>query len=305
MLASDPMISLLRIADIDPAHVAAAGGSVDKRYVHESLRIEGMDCPTCATVIQHGLGRLDGVLDAKGGYAAERLRLEYDSEKSSHRAVVHCIEALGYRVLKPEGHAGWWAKHRELVFNFIAGGLLLGGWLGGCRGRLTKCRLDYISPLMHSVAASPCTLRDAAQSLWAKRFDIDALMLVAAFGGAALGDWAEGALLLFLFSAGHALEHSAMDRAPGDRSAGRVDPMLATALVASVADPMTFRSGRNFSARIGLSPEQYSSGARIGSAASANRLIVICAACLWQVLSRQSARQRSTKLGIGPGSRRY
>ena len=57
------------------------------------------------------------------------------------------------------------------------------------------------------------TVRDAAQSLWAKRIDIDILMLVAALGAAALGDWAEGALLLFLFSLGHALEHSAMDRA--------------------------------------------------------------------------------------------
>src|SRR3546814_2005063 len=38
-------------------------------------------------------------------------------------------------------------------------------------------------------------------------------MLVAAAGGAALGAWAEGALLLFLFSLGHALEHYAMGRA--------------------------------------------------------------------------------------------
>ena len=35
-----------------------------------------------------------------------------------------------------------------------------------------------------------------------------------------------------------------------------VGPMLATALVASVADPGTFRSGRNFSAWIGLVPTQ-------------------------------------------------
>src|SRR5690606_24112758 len=39
------------------------------------------------------------------------------------------------------------------------------------------------------------------------------LMLVAAAGAAALGSWAEGALLLFLFSLGHALEHYAMGRA--------------------------------------------------------------------------------------------
>jgi len=38
-------------------------------------------------------------------------------------------------------------------------------------------------------------------------------MVVAALGAAGLGEWAEGALLLFLFSFGHALQHMAMDRA--------------------------------------------------------------------------------------------
>ena len=41
-----------------------------------------------------------------------------------------------------------------------------------------------------------------------------------------------------------------------------VGPQLATALAASVADPRTFRSGRNFSAWIGLVPKQHSSGGR-------------------------------------------
>lgn len=191
--------------------VAAAGASIDKRYVHESLRIEGMDCPTCATVIEHALGRLDGVLEAKVSYAAERLRLEYDSEKSSHQAVARRIEALGYRVLKPESHAGWWAEHRELVFSLAAGALLLGGWLAGLQGAPYEAALGLY--LAAYVFGGFFTGRDAVQSLWAKRFDIDTLMLVAALGAAALGDWAEGALLLFLFSLGHALEHSAMDRA--------------------------------------------------------------------------------------------
>jgi len=46
-----------------------------------------------------------------------------------------------------------------------------------------------------------------------------------------------------------------------------VGPVLATALVASVADPKAFRSGRNFSAWIGLVPRQHSSGGkdRLGS----------------------------------------
>jgi transposase len=46
-----------------------------------------------------------------------------------------------------------------------------------------------------------------------------------------------------------------------------VGPVLATALVASVADPKAFKSGRNFSAWIGLVPKQHSSGGkdRLGS----------------------------------------
>ncbi len=46
-----------------------------------------------------------------------------------------------------------------------------------------------------------------------------------------------------------------------------VGPALTTALVASVADPKAFRSGRNFAAWIGLVPKQHSSGGkdRLGS----------------------------------------
>ena len=56
-------------------------------------------------------------------------------------------------------------------------------------------------------------LLDAIKDVRSGRFDIDFLMLVAAIGAASLGQWAEGALLLFLFSLGHALEHFAMGRA--------------------------------------------------------------------------------------------
>jgi transposase len=47
-----------------------------------------------------------------------------------------------------------------------------------------------------------------------------------------------------------------LDELPG------VGPALATALVASVADPKAFRSGRDFSAWVGLVPKQHSSGGK-------------------------------------------
>jgi transposase len=41
-----------------------------------------------------------------------------------------------------------------------------------------------------------------------------------------------------------------------------VGPLLATALVANIADPKAFRSGRHFSAWVGLVPKQHSSGGK-------------------------------------------
>jgi transposase len=83
-----------------------------------------------------------------------------------------------------------------------------------------------------------------------------------------------------------------------------VGPALATALVASIADPKSFRSGRDFSAWIGLVPKQHSSGGKPRLAASPNKVIVICAACSLSERFLSSDTQRSTALSIGLGSRR-
>ena len=83
-----------------------------------------------------------------------------------------------------------------------------------------------------------------------------------------------------------------------------VSPLLATALVASVADPKAFRSGRNFSAWIGLVPKQHSSGGRPRLGSISKKGTAICAACSWPALSPSSAMPNSTAPSIGHGSQR-
>ena len=56
-------------------------------------------------------------------------------------------------------------------------------------------------------------LLEAKEKIAKGEFEIDFLMIIAALGAAYIGSWEEGALLLFLFSVGHALEHYAMDKA--------------------------------------------------------------------------------------------
>ena len=75
----------------------------------------------------------------------------------------------------------------------------------------------------------------AAQEAYAKirvrTLDVHFLMLAVAAGSAAVGAWAEGAMLLFLFSTSGALEHYAMGRTQREiRSLFRTAPKVATLL---------------------------------------------------------------------------
>ncbi|WMD19723.1 heavy metal translocating P-type ATPase [Achromobacter seleniivolatilans] len=101
----------------------------------------------------------------------------------------------------------------EMYFALACGGLLAVGaaierWWTPVPGEIS-----FALYVLAYIFGGTFTLGDALKNLRQRRLEIDSLMLVAAAGAAALGAWAEGALLLFLFSIGHALEHFAMGRA--------------------------------------------------------------------------------------------
>ena len=110
-------------------------------------------------------------------------------------------------------HGGLLGPNTELIFALTCGALLLAGFLIGKFASFAPSWLPTAFYILAYVFGGFYTVREAYDNLRLKRFEIDTLMLVAAAGAAALGSWAEGALLLFLFSLGHALEHYAMGRA--------------------------------------------------------------------------------------------
>jgi Cd2+/Zn2+-exporting ATPase len=107
-------------------------------------------------------------------------------------------------------HGGWFGERTELVFALGSGAALAAGWLLERAGIET---LPIAAFIIAYLLGGYFTTREAIDNLRHRQFRIDSLMLVAAVGAALLGVWAEGALLLFLFSLGHALENWAMGRA--------------------------------------------------------------------------------------------
>ncbi|MEJ2304929.1 MAG: cation-translocating P-type ATPase [Anaerolineales bacterium] len=188
-----------------------AGTEIANRYHHSVLPVEGMDCSDCALVVEHSLSRLDGVLNVNVNYAAQTMRVEYDSQLINRRAIEKRVAGLGYHI-PLGGLRSWFQVNQELLFSLAAGLALLVGWLGD-RFLGFPFELSLALYLVAYVLAGHKIARHALGALWTRHFDTDLLMLVAALGAAALGDFAEGALLLFLFSLGHALEHRSLDRA--------------------------------------------------------------------------------------------
>lgn len=109
-------------------------------------------------------------------------------------------------------HGGLFGEKSELIFAVLSGFAVLAGWLIE-RGDNGPGWLPFLCYGFAYLFGGYFTTKEAIQNLLARRFEIDTLMLVAAIGAAALGKWAEGGLLLFLFSLGHSLEHFAMGRA--------------------------------------------------------------------------------------------
>lgn len=107
-------------------------------------------------------------------------------------------------------HKGIFGERTELYFALGSGAALTFGWLAEQAQVNTLPLLLYI---LAYVLGGYYTTLEAIDNARHKRLRIDSLMVVAAVGAAALGAWAEGALLLFLFSLGHALENWAMGRA--------------------------------------------------------------------------------------------
>ena len=202
--------NLLTLSDVKRL-AERAGAQIINRFHHESIPIENMDCSDCSLVIEHSVGRMEGVLSVNVNYPAEKMWIEYDNQKVNRASIEKRVRSLGYEI-PVEGLQSWYKENREIVFSLIAGLLVLIGWLGQ-----TFWGLPVIAATALYITAYVFGGWDISQHAWhaikEKHFDTDLLMVMAALGAAALGEFAEGALLLFLFSMGHALEERALDRA--------------------------------------------------------------------------------------------
>jgi Cd2+/Zn2+-exporting ATPase len=199
-------------------------------------QVSGMDCGGCAKTIAANLQQLPGINEATVNFASERLNVLYDPQQTSEAAIIRRVTELGYTVAldrtapsfadpdlaaenlvddpqaRKSDFGGWqfWLKTRRGQTVVLSGaGLLLGVIAERLLSLLLLAQGFFAISLI--VAIAPI-LRAAWIALKLRRADMNLLMTLAAIGAAILGQWFQGALVIFLFALGTTLQTFTLSR---------------------------------------------------------------------------------------------
>ena len=171
------------------------------------LRVGNLDCEHDAAAIERGLSGFDGLDTLKVYPKSAKVVLAYDPAATSAEALKEKLEALGFPPQEGPGMPGQPAPWRnpKVLTSAASGVLLLAGWLMGLAGAP-----EIVSTAIYVVAILTGGYffgREAIEELiFEREIGIELLMSIAAVVATLMGQAAEGAMLVFLYSISEAAE---------------------------------------------------------------------------------------------------
>ena len=184
-------------------------------HAESVFKIEGMDCHEEVAILERRLKSLTGLEALHADVLGQRLNIKYDAAKLTASTIAEAVAQTGMRAWleheQPVGPAPSAATRRAFV---VVSGLLAAAGMAleyagvDRRAVIATFALSIVSGGVYSVRRA----LHAARSL---SLDINVLMLVAVCGAMVLGQWSEGAAVVFLFALAQLLEARAMERARG------------------------------------------------------------------------------------------
>ena len=177
------------------------------------VRVEGMDCASCAVTVERRVGQIPGIHRATVNFAAGRLDAEHEAAVAVER-IEKAVRDAGYGVGKTEEveRTPFWRTTRILLT--VASGLLF--VVGAALQLAGAPELVRVAVYVGAILVGGLPIfRAAVSALGARHLDMNVLMSVAVIGAAGIGAWGEAALVVVLFAAGNALQVFAIDRTRG------------------------------------------------------------------------------------------
>jgi Cd2+/Zn2+-exporting ATPase len=187
------------------------------------VRVEGMDCASCAATVEKRVGQLPGVHRAVVTFAAGRLDAEHEPGLALEE-IERAVRDAGYGVERAQEveRPPFWRTPRAISVLASALLLVLGLALSVAGASEVASVGTYLAAIV--VGGVPI-FRAALAGLRTRHMDMNVLMSAATIGAVGIGEWAEAAFVVVLFAAGNALQVYAIDRTRGAvRALARLAP---------------------------------------------------------------------------------
>lgn len=189
-----------------------SGAAADKARL-DVIRLEGLDCADCAAKLEKRVGLIPGVETVYVNFGASKMDITHSAPVSD---IVDVISKMGYTGrlegdISNQTSAGFWKSNQYAVSTIIAGVFLLIAVI------MEYSQIpDLLTHSMYFLCIFLGGFLPARSGLLmlfnAHELDMNVLMMVATVGAVAIGELQEGAVVVFLFSLGNALQANAMDK---------------------------------------------------------------------------------------------
>ncbi|MCI3923123.1 cadmium-translocating P-type ATPase [Paenibacillus sp. TRM 82003] len=175
-----------------------------------TYEVQGMDCSSCALTIENHMKKLPTVKQVSVNFSTGKMRIEHENDVED---IIKEVGKVGYiaSLASKRGISSPPAKDATGSRLAIGSGLaLLLGFLGQWSGVQ-----ETLNTLMFALAIVIGGYRPAKSAYYAvksRSLDMNVLMIAAAFGAALIGEWFEGATVVWLFTLGNVLQNRSIEK---------------------------------------------------------------------------------------------
>ena len=176
-------------------------------------RLQNLSCTSCAAKFEKNVRQIASVEDVQLNFGASKLTVAGDASilQLEQAGAFDGIKVFPEKQRMVKQHESFWKK-RENQTTIASLVLLLAGYaVSTANGDNTWLS---IALFLAAIAIGGFSLiKEGLMNLTKLEFDMSTLMTIAVIGAALIGDWAEGAVVVFLFSVSEALESYSIDKA--------------------------------------------------------------------------------------------
>lgn len=174
----------------------------------QTYLVEGMDCGACALTIEKHLQNVSGVEEVRVNFATGKMHIRHNRDMDD---IIKEVSNAGFGASLAGNRRDAAPVQKTKNTTLILSGLFLALGFGGSFTNVSPLLIT----LLYAVSIGIGGYKPAKSAFYAirsKSLDMNVLMISAAIGAALIGQWLEGATVVWLFALGATLQNQSIER---------------------------------------------------------------------------------------------